>query len=161
MSMNRIRILGITVLGLLGLALIGCSSVENNLVGKWSQKLPDLTSRKVIPGKGKPATTITPSAPKITHATLELKADKTYSMMLDVPSSGEWSYDGIVLVLKTKTVDGKTPAEYASHPTGQPRNYKDPLGLGMTEDQKTLTLSAPGGNNGYTGVDPVAFEKGS
>lgn len=142
----------------LGLSMMGCSSPEGPYIGKWSQVPPDLTPKKVKV-KGKEVLD-TPPAPKIQRATLELRPDKTFTMKTDVVAEGTWSYTGVVVALITTKVDGKTPAEYAKKPTGEPRNYKEPLGLGISEDLRTLTLPGGASMMGNSGVDYVAFTKG-
>ena len=141
-------------------SMVGCGGPSAKFVGTWKQQLPDLTPRMISQGKGKPAVRFTPTKPKITDATLELKSDNTFSMKLDVTSTGTWSYDGIVVVLTTSTVDGKSPAEFAKHPTGEPRDYTKAFGLGVSESLTTLTLPAPS-SNGPNSITAIAFEKKS
>ena len=138
--------------------LSGCGGEEAKFQGKWVQQLPDLSPKQMVVKKGQPPVTFKPTPPKIQNATLDLRPDKTFSMKLDVPVEGKWSYTGVVVALTVNTVDGKAPKEYAQKPTGQPRDYREPLGLGVTEDMNTLTLSAPRAMNGGGGtIDPIAF----
>ena|ERR1051325_93872 len=133
-------------------ALVGCGNREKQLIGKWTGKanLPDSAKSNPM------------AAALASNIALELKEDKTFSMMM---FEGTWSVSGDTLNLKTNKFMGMTMDQIKGMAKGQPGadQIDKPMQFSISSDGKTLTAIKSGGalSAGPAGQGDLTFTKSS
>ena len=134
------------------LALVGCSSKEKQLVGKWkidTTKLP--ASMTSGPGAAM-------AKGFMSSMSVEFKPDKKFAMTMIVPIEGTWTLDGSTVTLTMTSMMGmsldqiKQQAKNSTNPTAASnmQSLEKPLTGTLSDDGKSLLLAQPGQKDALT-----------
>ncbi len=131
------------------LLVVGCSSnLEQKLVGKYKGEIG------MDPKSEKDDMAAAFAKALLGNLSLELKADKTFSMSIMVPVEGTWSVSGDRLLLKVSKAMGMSveDLEKGAASEGKPaadlEQMKEPLEFSVSSDGKTLTAIPKKGQEG-------------
>lgn len=132
------------VLAILAVMMSGCAgSRESQLVGQWKMDSAAM-SANMPKGKTPQEQMGMDMAKKMfENVTLDLKQDKTFAMNMMMEFSGDWKLDDSANTV-TLNMTKMGTMDLSKMPNANKAAQK-PMVLNISADNKTLTMSAPGG----------------
>lgn len=122
---------------------------NSRLVGKFKGEITFPASMKDDPN-------VAMAKSLLANTTLELNADKTFTMTMMVPLEGHWSVSGSTVSLKIEKMMGMDPADVK-----KAADAKQPGAMKGGEFDKPMKLMISDNGNKLTAIDEKGSDKGS